>query len=86
MPEKFPSHDPLAKYGAVATWGPLSYWASCRQITSYEPRLLNKIYPNVLDSIFPVNFSGISTDQFLVHSYHNIKKVSNMSIYGLPQL
>ena len=79
-------HGPFAKYGSVANWGPLSYWASCRQITSFEPKLLNKIYPNVLDSIFPVNFAGITTDQFLVHAYHNIKKVSNMSIYGLPQL
>lgn len=79
-------HGPFAKYGSVDNWGPLSYWASCRQITSFEPKFLNKIYPNVLDSIFPVNFSGINTDQFLVHSYHNIKKVSNMSIYGLPQL
>ena len=79
-------HGPFAKYGSEGKWGPLSYWASCRQLTSFEPKLLNKIYPNVLDSIFPVNFAGILTDQFLVHSYHNIKKVSNMSIYGLPQL
>ena len=40
-------HGPFAKYGSAGKWGPLSYWASCRQLTSFDPKLLNKIYPNV---------------------------------------
>lgn len=45
------------------------------------------IDPGILDSIFAVGYDGdVSTDQFLVNSYFNIKSVRPMSVTGLPSL
>lgn len=44
-----------------------------------------KVNPSILDTIFAVNSdSTVSTDQFLINSYFDIKAVRNLDYNGLP--
>lgn len=74
-------------YGFSATY---NNWVAPRlkAITSMGKVLVSDLYvnPNIFDSIFGVSInSECYTDQFLINSYFDVKKVSPMSVLGLPQ-
>lgn len=46
-----------------------------------------KVLPNITDRLFTVDFNGApSTDPFMVYMNFDVKRISNMEVYGTPQI
>ncbi len=80
-------------YGEFMTNKSLSAWTTPKiepYVKDSKPTLTSasfKVNPNMLDSIFAVNYDGtVKTDQFLVNMYFDVKAVRSMSVTGLPHL
>ena len=87
-------------HGHFQNGGSLSYWVAPfdpkyhsfvnpdnTELLSLNSMEIYKTRPSQVDSIFAVKYNGDSiTDNFLCHYAYQCRKVSNMSVYGIPSL